>query len=205
MTTPEPPSSGSASEVDEVRAKRTRKWQEPHPAQRIVDATRALVARSGIESLTHRAIAQEAGVSLGSTTYYFRNLDAIIEAALEQSIDEDTEKLENWAGLIGGPDDLVEALTTRIMEDSADRERELLWYQLYLWGARTPAGQELCYRWSRVMTTILERFVDAETAEVLSTVYDSLLMRVMVSGGRIHAKDVRRVLNAVVDAQASRA
>jgi DNA-binding transcriptional regulator YbjK len=143
----------------------------------------------------------EASVPLGSTTYYFSSLDEIIVAALERAIAEDTEKLERWAEGIQSGDDVAAALTHRIMEDSIDREREVLWYRLYLWGATAPATQELSFRWNQVMTRILERYVDGDTAEVLSTLYDALLMRVMTSGGRIQEQDVARVIHSVLDAR----
>lgn len=138
---------------------------------------------------------------LGSTTYYFRSLDEIILTALAQAIQEDGDKLTAWADGVAPGDDLAQALTERIMEDSCDREREMMWYRLFYWGATSDAAQELCYGWSRLMTTILERFVDPGTAEVLSTLYDSLLMRVMISGGRIDGEDVERVVRAVLDAR----
>ncbi|MBS1843140.1 MAG: TetR family transcriptional regulator [Actinobacteria bacterium] len=181
-------------------ARRPRGRNDPERPQRIVDAAKRLIARDGVNALTHRAIAEEADVPLGSTTYYFRSLDDIIVAALEQAIQEDSEKLTRWAEAVNASGDLARAITDRIMEDSSDRERELIWYRLYLWGATSPVAQELCYRWSRVMTTVLERFTDPRTAEVLSTLYDSLLMRVLISGGRVDSDDVERVVRSVLDA-----
>jgi TetR/AcrR family transcriptional regulator, regulator of biofilm formation and stress response len=182
-------------------ARRARGRNDPERPQRIIEAAKHLIARSGVNALTHRAIAEEAGVPLGSTTYYFRSLDDIIVAALAQAIEEDKQKLTRWAEGVAAEDDLARAITGRVMEDSSDREREVIWYRLYLWGASSGAGQELCYRWSRVMTEVLERFVDPRTAEVLSTLYDSLLMRVMISGGRVKEDDVERVVRSVLDAR----
>jgi DNA-binding transcriptional regulator YbjK len=187
-----------------VEGRRGRGPNDPRRAERIVEAAMRLISRSGVESLTHRKIAEEAAVPLGSTTYYFDSLDDIIIAALERAISEDTEKLERWAADIHGADDVAAALTRRIMEDAVDREREVLWYRLYLWGATAGTTQELSYQWGQVMTMILERYVDADTAEVLSTLYDALLMRVMTSGGRIQEQDVARVVHSVLDARLER-
>jgi DNA-binding transcriptional regulator YbjK len=192
----------SPAGAEPAELRRGRGPNDPRRAERIVEGAMRLIARSGVESLTHRKIAQEAGVPLGSTTYYFGSHDDIIIAALERAMAEDTEKLEGWADGIHGREDVAAALTRRIMEDSADREREVMWYRLYLWGATSPATQELSYRWNQLMTTILARFVDADTAEVLSTLYDALLMRVMTSGGRTEERDVARVIHSVLDARA---
>lgn len=183
-----------------AEGRRTRGPNDPHRPERIIEAAMRIISQSGVEALTHRAIAKEAGVPLGSTTYYFKTLDDIIVAALEQAIRDDTDKLERWAAGIQNPDDVAGALTRRIMEDSADLEREVVWYRLFLWGATAPATQEISYRWAQLMTRILERFVDGQTAEVLSTLYDALLLRVMTSGGRIEEKDVARIIHSVMNA-----
>lgn len=186
--------------VTDTKARRTRDRHSPHPAQRIVNAARQLISRSGLDTLTHRSIAKEADVPLGSTTYYFGSLGEIIEAALEEAISEDTANLKRWADAIEAPDDLSAAMTERIMQASANQERELAWYQLYLSGARAPHVQELCFEWSRVMTRLLERFVEPVTAEVLSALYDALIMRVMVSGGYIEKHDIERTIRSIIDA-----
>jgi TetR/AcrR family transcriptional regulator, regulator of biofilm formation and stress response len=200
-------SNGASSNGGDAGAgegRRVRGPNDPHRRERIIEAAMRVISRSGVEALTHRAIAKEAGVPLGSTTYYFKTLDDIIVAALEQAIHDDTDKLERWAEGIQGPDDVANALTRRIMEDSADLEREVVWYRLFLWGATDPATQEISYRWSQLMTKILERFVDDQLAEVLSTLYDALLLRVMTSGGRIEEKDVARIIDSVVNAHLER-
>ena len=47
----------------------------------IIDAAAELIVDSGASSLTHRAVAARAGVSLGSTTQYFSSLDELRELA----------------------------------------------------------------------------------------------------------------------------
>jgi DNA-binding transcriptional regulator YbjK len=58
----------------------------------ILEATLRVIGESGVKGVTHRAVAQEAGVSLASTTYYFDSKDALIEEAFElmsgRSIDD---------------------------------------------------------------------------------------------------------------------
>lgn len=46
----------------------------------ILTAACAVVARAGAGALTHRAVAQEAGVSLASTTYHFPSIHALRSA-----------------------------------------------------------------------------------------------------------------------------
>lgn len=56
----------------------------PAGKQQIVDATIRLSGQSGIEPLTHRKIAAEAGLSIASTTYFYPTKeDIVIDAARE--------------------------------------------------------------------------------------------------------------------------
>ncbi|AWF99632.1 TetR/AcrR family transcriptional regulator [Clavibacter michiganensis] len=62
----------------------------------LADAGVRLVARSGIRSLTHRAVDVEAGVPAGSTTYYARSrreLTALVVARITQQLEEDLRDL----------------------------------------------------------------------------------------------------------------
>ena len=58
---------------------------DPERRQRIIDAAIAVVGERGIAGLSHRAVAAEADVPLGSTTYHFATLDELLVAALRQA------------------------------------------------------------------------------------------------------------------------
>lgn len=52
--------------------------------RQIVIAAAELIPRVGLSKLTHRLVAEQAGVSLGSTTRYFTSIDELKSAALQQ-------------------------------------------------------------------------------------------------------------------------
>jgi DNA-binding transcriptional regulator YbjK len=54
----------------------------PPRRRAILDAALRVVARDGAEALTHRRVAEEAAVPLGSTTYYFVSRDEMLREAL---------------------------------------------------------------------------------------------------------------------------
>jgi len=66
------------------------KRQNPR-RQDILEATLRLIGSGGVVSVTHRRVAEEAGVSLASTTYYFDSKSVLIEEALELMVDRSTE------------------------------------------------------------------------------------------------------------------
>lgn len=58
---------------------------DPERRQRIIDAAIRVVGERGIVGLSHRSVAVEADVPLGSTTYHFSTLDELLVAALRQA------------------------------------------------------------------------------------------------------------------------
>jgi TetR/AcrR family transcriptional regulator, regulator of biofilm formation and stress response len=61
--------------------------------QEILEATLRVIGHDGVNGVTHRAVAQEANVSLASTTYYFDSKRALVEEALELMIARSTESV----------------------------------------------------------------------------------------------------------------
>lgn len=51
--------------------------------QALVAAAAKLLTEGGFDAVRHRAVAEEAGLPLASTTYYFSSLDDLISAAVE--------------------------------------------------------------------------------------------------------------------------
>ena len=51
----------------------------------LVDAAAGLLLASGVTAVAHRAAAAAAGVPLGSTTYYFRDRDDLVAAAVHRA------------------------------------------------------------------------------------------------------------------------
>jgi DNA-binding transcriptional regulator YbjK len=54
---------------------------DPTHRDRIADAALAIVLEQGVAAVSHRAVADRAGVPLGSTTYHFKSLDDLLVTA----------------------------------------------------------------------------------------------------------------------------
>jgi DNA-binding transcriptional regulator YbjK len=73
--------------------RRARRRPAPPPAaavvprrEAILDAALAVIAERGTEAVTHRSVAAEAGVPLGSTTYYFASRDELVREAFRRYV-----------------------------------------------------------------------------------------------------------------------
>lgn len=119
----------------------------------ILDAALRVVAAGGIDAVTHRRVAAEAGVALGSTTYYFGSRDEILLEAFRHYIARHNAMVAALAeqfprGDLASFVDLLVASTRRQFEDSA---MVLAEYELILFAARNPRLAEEYRAWQRTL------------------------------------------------------
>src|ERR1043165_1336252 len=60
----------------------------------ILRATLALIGERGLDAVTHRAVAERAGVPLAATTYWFESKEQLLGEALLLAAREETARLE---------------------------------------------------------------------------------------------------------------
>jgi len=63
----------------------------------LTDAALRVIGRAGLEGITHRAVAAEAGVSLGAVTHHFPTRDALVDAALRSAVTREVGRLQALA------------------------------------------------------------------------------------------------------------
>ena len=112
--------------------------------ERILRAALGVIARDGIPAVTHRRVATEAGVPLGSLTYWFATKDDLLREALRLFVDEETERLNGVAAELteGMPPDEIAARFASVLE-SGDGIGQVAQFELYLEAARNPALREV--------------------------------------------------------------
>jgi AcrR family transcriptional regulator len=142
----------------------------------LLDAGVELLTEGGFAAVSHRAVAERAGLPLAATTYYFRSRDDLIAAAFELMVDRDLaatrERFTARVGQLGvtaGDDTggaglhrrlgesaphisapvVAEALATALLpHDETERRRHLALWELYLRAGRDPALRPLARVWS---------------------------------------------------------
>ncbi|GGY00642.1 hypothetical protein GCM10010358_63070 [Streptomyces minutiscleroticus] len=68
---------------------------------RLVEAVWALAVRGGIEQVTLRKVADEAGVSMGHVQHYYSSMQALIRDALDRAVRAVHTTIENTVGTAG--------------------------------------------------------------------------------------------------------
>ncbi|SHG77189.1 TetR/AcrR family transcriptional regulator [Ferrimonas marina] len=103
---------------------------------KILDAALRVIARQGIRSVTHRAVATEAEVQLSLTTYYFKDINDLISEAFVRYTTRGRPELDDlWAKVEVAMDRFPPAERRRI------EQKEMLCAQLSALAEEYIAGQ----------------------------------------------------------------
>lgn len=111
--------------------------------ERILDAAIRVIARRGTRGATHRAVADEAGVPLAATTYYFESRDELLAEAFRHLADREIDELDR--GIDELPPrlsaELAAALFASLVAEDLDRRREQIRaeHEMHLEAGRTKA------------------------------------------------------------------
>ncbi|HEX3562775.1 MAG TPA: TetR family transcriptional regulator [Solirubrobacterales bacterium] len=118
--------------------------------EQILEATLRVIGRAGRESVTHRAVAEEAGVPLGSTTYYFDSRDDLLRQALEYVASHEVERYgrlgEELRSVKSGRE-LADRLLSELVSAAEDRVAYIAEYELWLEAGRRPELREAAQSW----------------------------------------------------------
>ncbi|CAL9609192.1 HTH-type transcriptional regulator RcdA [Streptomyces sp. enrichment culture] len=179
---------------------------DPGRRQRIIDAAIRVVGRGGIAGLSHRTVAAEADVPLGSTTYHFATLDELLVAALRQANEGFAEVLAAHPALRDPAADLAGGLARVLGEWLAgDRTGVELEYELYLAALRRPALRPVAAEWADGVAGLLAHRTDPVTARAVVALMDGICLQVLLTGTAYDEGYAREVLGRVLGRMPGRA
>jgi DNA-binding transcriptional regulator YbjK len=172
---------------------------DPERRQRIIDAAIRVVGEKGIAGLSHRSVAAEADVPLGSTTYHFKTLDDLMVAALRQA-NEGYARTVLARGALQDPEsDLAAELAVLGSEWFAgDRTGLEVEYELYLAALRRPALRPVAAEWAEGFADCLALRTDPVTARALVALIDGICLQVLLTGVPYDEGYAREVLARVI-------
>lgn len=163
--------------------------------EEILRATIRLIGERGADAVTHRAVAEEAGVPLSATTYYFASKEELLEQTLLLAAREETERLERlvldiaplslsveeWAAAVGG----------QIAGDvAADPAKHVALFELGLEATRRDPLRAELQRWQDAHLRLAEvgcRSIGSDQPEIDARVIVATLTGLMLqqlAGGR---------------------
>ena len=162
----------------------------------IIQAGYRVVQASGLAGLTFRAVALEAGVPLGSTSYYFADknilLVEIVRFARQRVFDHyaklaaETEAGKPWIEVLAA---YVEWVTT---EDHSALVRD---YEMFLYGFDTEELLELSRGWIFYSNPIFTRIVPADVADSVSYLLEGVFLTAAKTGKMFSAREIAALLH----------
>ena len=171
---------------------------DPDRRERIARAAIDVVARDGVDRLSHRTVAAEAQVPLGSTTYHFSSRDDLLAAAIEQAQSDWDAYLGAWEARLEAEPDLAAALSELVVEiTGTNRDQAVVEYELYVAALRRPALQALSRAWDEAVPATIARHTDALTAQALAMAVDGLVVRSLVRGEPLTPEEVLPIFRRI--------
>jgi DNA-binding transcriptional regulator YbjK len=175
----------------------------------ILDAALELIAERGTEQLTHRSVAEAAGVPLGSTTYYFASRDELVREAFRRYV---VRVLDLLSGMLNAarPRDaagLVEQLGEIVRRETSGglRWALIVEYELVLRAARDPELVVDYHGYERALASGLAEVLEElgapqpfDSARVLIAMVRGFELDGLTRGG-VDLDDLRRRLAPIVD------
>ncbi|MFE5242200.1 MULTISPECIES: TetR/AcrR family transcriptional regulator [unclassified Streptomyces] len=173
---------------------------DPERRERIIEAAIRVVGAKGIAGLSHRTVAAEADVPLGSTTYHFASLDELLVAALRRCNENFAEVVRESPYLSDPAVPLADALT-RMLEEwfAGGRGPMELEYELYLAALRRPALRPVAAEWADALAELIAPRSDPGTARALAALIDGITLQALLTGSDFDAEYARRMLARVAD------
>jgi DNA-binding transcriptional regulator YbjK len=190
----------------------------------LLQAVLKIVADVGADAVTHRRVAEVAGLPLASTTYWFDSKEHLLTAALELAAERDMARLQEFLaeGLDAVADrqgadphgaDPVGLAVAAILDpldesQQASRGSLVATYALLLEAARRPALRAVARRWTAAYLDALGHLLGLAgshrpeaDAELLLGAADGLLIEQLAAGTTADlAPRLRRLAEALVAA-----
>lgn len=172
---------------------------DPGRRERLAEAAAAVLHRDGMLGLTHRAVAAQAGVPLGSTTYHFSDREGLLAAALDRLTIEEIAVLEDWRATWDLPTQLEDALVALVMMYAGQRrDQSILAYEADLFAFRRPVIRKISDRWSHAFLEIIGPHLTAVDADLVIAVIDGVILHGLALEGGLDEAWARQSLRKVL-------
>lgn len=164
----------------------------------ILERTLDAVAEHGIGNITHRKIAACARVPLGSLTYYFSGLDALLEEAFTRFTLAMSEQYQASFAGVEDADQACDAIAALIAAGQVTTARNMeLMYQLYAFASRRPALTAIMQRWMHRSQQTLEQWFDVPTARALDAFIEGMTLHYVMDPTPLSHAAIREMVGRI--------
>ena len=118
----------------------------------LMEATLRIIGRTGLDGVTHRAVATEAGMSVGAVTHHFETREVLVDAALRFALTREMNRLRALALSLQSKafdaEAWVEALVNWYSRElKTEAETHIACYEAFLAAARGARHRPVVVEW----------------------------------------------------------
>ncbi|MEL6829959.1 MAG: TetR family transcriptional regulator [Pseudomonadota bacterium] len=130
--------------------------------EQLLEAALRIIADRGVGAVTHRSIADEAGLTRGAVTYHFASRDEILLAAFRHYIETVHSLIDEVSQdkTDKSLDELIETMVQFHQQEFFDPDRVLAEYELIVFAARHQDIRQEFRTWENRLITQIEAQLD---------------------------------------------
>lgn len=187
------------SAVADEKAPRKRAPRNPAARkQAIIDAAADLISREGSGKVTHRKVAQHAGVPLGSTTQYFKSIDELRRAGLARLAERIGREYDAVFDVVAQGSQDADALADAIYGYLCDRDQVSADAALYAAAIEDPEVRSITRESFEAFLERCAPYMDAERAKVLFAFTEGAVMNSCFMGFPYDQQTVRKAVELIL-------
>ena len=175
--------------------------------QAIVEAAGRVVVARGLAAVTHRAVAEEAGVPLARTTYHFPTVDALLRAVQRHLTERSDARLLAFLGAAKGRRaSIVDACCDFLAELLGARRREFLaGVELGVAAARRPELLSVSSLSGALVIPMIRAFgADEDRARATFAAIYGFAVIAATQPSPVSAAEIRRFVTATIPSRLQR-
>lgn len=168
----------------------------------IIQAASELIMEHGPRGVTHRKVAERAGVPLGSTTQYFSTLDELLAAAmseLAQKFDADVEALRVVLRTSTDLPNSLAKMISKYLSDPAQVRRETVFFAAH---TQHPHLQHLANTWQERMVAELAAYTSPRAARAVATYVNGLTLEAIYQDVSATQQEIAEAIAKLLELEA---
>lgn len=175
-----------------------RRPNDPLRRERIIDATLETIAIHGISAVTHRKIASCADVPLGSMTYYFDGIDALLGEAFSTFTARMSEEFACALDGVETYEGACDAVARLIFSSQVTTPKNMtLMYQFYALASSTPSMKVIMQNWMHRSQQTLEQWFDPVTARALDAFIEGMTLHFVTDRQPLSHEEIRKMVRRI--------
>lgn len=167
---------------------------------RLLDAALEIIAEQGVPKTTHRLIAERAGVPLGSATYYFDGLDAILEQAFARLSETMADRYRAALEAAADRNAACEVVTDLICGPAYASPAEMTaLFEMYSYANHNAVIRATAGRWLEISRASLSMHFSDDASRALDALIEGWPMHRVFEGRPLDRRVVLGAVTAIVD------